>query len=94
MIELSRYNQTIRDKKFFCPLYGSNQKEEVHFLFLHSSKYAVIRNNCCTIKSKLIPNVTQLQVYVLINELMNSSNSDFISKLLFFIRIYSLEYRG
>ena len=94
MIELSRYNQTIRDKKFFCPLYGFNQKEEVHFLFLHSSKYTVIRNNCCTIKSKLIPNVTQLQVYVLINELMNSSNSDFISKLLFFIRIYSLEYRG
>ena len=77
MIELSRYNQTIRDKKFFCPLYGSNQKEEVNFLFLHCSKYAVInfRNNCYTIKSRLIPNVTQLLVYVLINELMNSSNS-------------------
>ena len=77
MIELSRYNQTIRDKKFFCPPYGSNQKEEVHFLFLHCSKYAVInfRHNCYTIKSRLIPNVTQLLVYVLIKELMNSSNS-------------------
>ena len=83
MIELGRYNQTIRDKTFFCPLYGSNQKEEVLFLFLHCSKYAVIRNNCCTIKSRLIPNVTQLLVYVLTNKLMNSSNSDFISTLFF-----------
>ena len=86
IIELGRYNQTIRDKRFFCPLYGSNQKEEVHFLFLPDcSKYAVIRNNCYTIKSRLIPNVTQLLVYVLINKLMNSSNLNFISKLFFFL---------
>ena len=71
MIELGRYNQTIRDKKFFCPLYGSNQKEEVHFLFLRSSKYSMIRNNCYTINSRLILNVTQLPAYVLIDELIN-----------------------
>ena len=60
--------------------------------------YPMIRNNCYTIKSRLIPNVTQLPAYLLIDGLTDSSNSDFISTLflntLFFIRIYSLEYRG
>ena len=74
MIELGRYNQTTRDNRN-CPFCGSNHLEdEVHFLF-NCSKYSLIRNNFYYKFKILIPNITQLPVNVLINDLMNTSNN-------------------
>ena len=47
--------------------------DEVHFLF-RCPKYSMIRNNFYNKIKTLIPNITQLPVNVLINELINSSN--------------------
>ena len=74
MIELGRYNQTTRDNRN-CPFCRSNHLEdEVHFLF-NCSKYSLIRNNFYDKFKILIPNITQLPVNVLINDLMNTSNN-------------------
>ena len=76
MIEIRRYNQTTRDRN--CLSCGSNQiEDEVHFLF-NCSKYSLIRSNFYnkvkTLQETLIPNITQLAVNILINELINTSN--------------------
>ena len=47
-------------------------EDEVYFL-LNCSKYSLIRNKFYN-EVKLIPNITQLPVNVLINELINTSN--------------------
>ena len=73
MIELGRYNQTTRDNRN-CPFCGFNQiEDEIHFLF-NCSKWSLIRNNFYNKVKILIPNIAQLPVNVLINELMNASN--------------------
>ena len=73
MIEQGKYNQ-ISGENRHCPLCGSNQiEDEVHFLF-HCSKYSIIRNNFYQKVQSLSPNITQLHVNDLSNELMNSSN--------------------
>ena len=73
MIEQGKYNQ-ISGENRHCPLCGSNQiEDEVHFLF-HCSKYSIIRNNFYHKVQSLTPNITQLHVNDLSNELMNSSN--------------------
>ena len=73
MIEQGRYNQISRENRH-CLLCGSNQiEDEIHFLF-HCSKYSIIRNNFYHKVQSLIPNITQLLVSDLINELMNFSN--------------------
>ena len=65
IIELGRYNQSTRDNRN-CTFCGSrcNQIEEV----------LLIRNNFYNKVKILIPNIIQLTVNVLINELMNTSN--------------------
>ena len=69
MIEQGKYNQISRENRH-CPLCGSNQIEnETHFLF-HCFKYSIIRNNFYYKVQSLIPNITQLHVNDLINELM------------------------
>ena len=78
----SRYNQTIRDKIVIFVLFMDPIKKKTKFTLF----FCIVlntRNNCYTIKSRLIPNVTQLPAYVLINELRDSSNSDFISTLFY-----------
>ena len=78
MIELGRYNQTTRNNRN-CPFCGSNHlADEVHFLF-NCSKYSLIRNNFYSKVKILIPNITQLPVNVLINELMNTSRNNYIN---------------
>ena len=73
MIEQGRYNQISRENRH-CPLCDSNQiEDEIHFL-LYCSKQSIIRNNFYHKVKSLIPNITQLHVNDLINELMNSSN--------------------
>ena len=73
MIELGRYNQTTRDNRN-CLFWGSNQiEDEIHFL-VNCSKYSLIRDNFYNNVKILIPNITQLPVNVLINELMKKSN--------------------
>ena len=73
MIEQGTYNQSSRENRH-CPLCGSNQiEDEIHFLF-HCSKYSIIRNIFYHKVKSLIPNIIQLHVIDLINELMNSSN--------------------
>ena len=72
MIEIGRYNQTTSDN-WHCPVCGSNLiEDEIHFLYC-SSTYSIIRNNFYSKVKALIPNITQLPVNVLINELVNSS---------------------
>ena len=74
MTEHSKYNQTTRDKIVIFVLFMDPIKKKKKFTLF----FCIVlntRNNCYTIKSRLIPNVTQLPVYVLISELMNS-NSD------------------
>ena len=70
MIEVGRYNQTTTVHRN-CPFRGSNQKDEIHFLF-NCSKYSLIRNNFYNKVKTLIPNITQLPMNVLINKLMNT----------------------
>ena len=83
MIEIGRYNQTNRHNRH-CPLCGSNLiEEDVHFLF-RCSTYPMIRNNIYNKIKTLIPNITQLPVNDLINELMNFSH--------YFINIQFMKY--
>ena len=73
MIEIGRYNQTTKDNRdcFFC---GSNLiEDEVHFFF-QCPTYSIIRNKFYYKVKTLIPNITELPINGLINELMNSSN--------------------
>ena len=63
-------NQTTRVNTN-CPFCESNQKDEIHFLF-DCSKYSLIKNNFYNKVKTLIPNITQLPMNVLMNELMNT----------------------
>ena len=73
MIEIGRYNQTTKDNRH-CLFCGCNViEDEVHFLF-HCPPYSMIRNKFYYKVKTLIPNITQLAMNGLINELMNSSN--------------------
>ena len=58
-------------------------EDEVHFLF-QCPTYSIIRNKFFYKVKTLIPNVTQLPINGLINELMNSSN--------YFINIQFIKY--
>ena len=83
MIEIGRYNQTTKDNRYyhFC---GCNViEDEVHFLF-QCPTYSMIRNKFYYKVKTLIPNITQLPINGLINELMNSSN--------YFINIQFIKY--
>ena len=83
MTEIDRYNQTTKDNRH-CPFCGYNVTEDkVHFLF-RCPAYSMIKNNFYVIVKTLIPNITQLPVNILINELMNSSN--------YFINIQFIKY--
>ena len=71
LLEIGRYNRTTRDNRH-CPLCRSNLiEEDVHFVF-RCFTYPMIRNNFYNKIKTLIPNITQLPVNDLINELMNS----------------------
>ena len=71
MIEIGRYNQTTKETVRVC---GSNLiEDEVHFFF-QCPTYSMIRNKFYYKVKTLIPNITQLSINGLINELMNSSN--------------------
>ena len=73
MIEIARYNQTTNDNRH-CPFCGCNVTgDEIHFLF-QCPTYSMIRNKFYYNVKTLIPNITQLCINGLINELMNSSN--------------------
>ena len=73
MIEIGRYNQTTKDNRH-CPFCGCNViEDEIHFLF-QCPTYSMIRNKFYYKVKTLIPNITQLPINILINELMNSSN--------------------
>ena len=73
MIEIGRYNQTTKDNRH-CSFCGCNViEDEAHFLFQYPT-YSMIRNKFYYNVKTLIPNITQLPINVLINELMNSSN--------------------
>ena len=73
MIGIGRYNQTTKDNRY-CPFCGSNLiEDEVHFLF-QCPTYSMIRNIFYHKVKTLIPNITQLPIDGLINELMNSFN--------------------
>ena len=79
MIEIDRYNQTMKDNRH-CPFCRYNViEDEVHFLF-QCPTYSVIRSKFYYKVKTLIPNITQLPINGLINELMNSSD--------YFINIY------
>ena len=73
MIEIGRYNQTTKDNRY-CPFCGSNLfEDEVRFLF-QCPTYSMIRNIFYHKVRTLIPNITQLPIDGLINQLMNSFN--------------------
>ena len=73
MIGIGRYNQTTKDNRY-CPFCGSNLiEDEVHFLF-QCPTHSMIRNIFYHKVKTLIPNITQLPIDGLINELMNSFN--------------------
>ena len=83
MIEIGRYNQTTKDNRH-CPFSGCNViEDEVHFL-LQCPTYSMIRNKFYYKVKTLNPNITQLPINGLINELMNSSN--------YFINIQFIKY--
>ena len=83
MIEIGRYNQTTKDNRH-CPFWGCTViKHEVHFLF-QCPTYSKIRNKFYYKVKTLIPNITQLPINGLINELMNSSN--------YFVTIQFMKY--
>ena len=82
MIEIGRYNQTTKDNRY-CPFCGCNViEDEVHFLF-QCPTYSMIRNKFYYKVKTLIPNITQLPINGLINELMNSSITLAISRRIF-----------
>ena len=69
MIEIGRYNQTTNDNRH-CPFCECNViEDEVHFLF-QCPTYSMIRNKFYYNVKTLIPNIAQLPIIVLINELM------------------------
>ena len=83
MIEIGRHNQTTKDNSH-CPFRGYNViEDEVHFLF-QCPTYSMIRNIFYYKVKTLIPNITELPINGLINELMNSSN--------YFINIQFIKY--
>ena len=83
MIGIGRYNQTTKDNRH-CPFCGSNLTEDkVNFLF-QCPTYSMTTNKFYYKVKTLIPNITQLPVNGLINELMNSSN--------YFINIQFIKY--
>ena len=83
IIEIGRYNQTTKDNRH-CPFCGCNViEDEVHFLF-QCPTYSMIRNTFDYKVKTLIPNITQLPINGLINELMNSCN--------YFINIQFIKY--
>ena len=83
MIEIGRYNQTTKDNRH-CLFCGCNViEDEVHFLF-QCPTYSMIRNKFYYKVKTLIPNITQLSINGLINELMNSSK--------YFINIQFIKY--
>ena len=78
MIETGRYNRTTKDNRH-CPFCGSNViEDEVHFLF-QCPTYSMIGNKFYKKVKTLIPNITQLPISGLINELMNSNSNYFIN---------------
>ena len=83
MIEIGRYKQT-RNEKRHRPFCGCNViEDEVHFFF-QCPTYSMTRNKFYYKVKTLIPNITQLPINGLINELMNSSN--------YFINIQFIKY--
>ena len=73
MIEISRYNQTTKDNRN-CPFSGSNLIEDkVHFPF-QCPTHSMVRNKFYNKVETLIPNITQLSINDLIDEVMNPSN--------------------
>ena len=73
MIEIGRYNQTTKDNRH-CHFCGCNViEDEVRFLF-QCPIYSMIRSKFYYKVKTLIPNITQLSINGLINELMNSSS--------------------
>ena len=69
MIEIGRYNQTTKDNRdsFFC---GSNLIEDkVHFFF-QCPTYSITRNKFYYKVKTLIPNITELPINGLLNELL------------------------
>ena len=73
MIEIGRYNHTTKDNRH-CPFCGCNViEDEVHVLF-QCPTYSMIRNKFYYKVKTLIPNITQLPINGLINEVMNPSN--------------------
>ena len=73
MIEISRYNQTRKDNRN-CPFGGSNLIEDkVHFPF-QCPTHSMVRNKFYYKVETLIPDITQLSINGLIDELMNPSN--------------------
>ena len=73
MIEISRYNQTTKDNRN-CPFGGSNLIEDkVHFPF-QCPTHSTVRNKFYNKVETLIPNITQLSINDLIDEVMNPSN--------------------
>ena len=78
MIETGRCNRTTKDNRH-CPFCRSNViEDEVHFLF-QCHTYSMIRNKFYNKVKTLIPNITQLPISGLINELMNSNSNYFIN---------------
>ena len=70
MIEIGRYNQTMKDNRH-CPFCGCNViEDEVDFLF-QCPTYSMIRNKFYYKVKTPIPNITQLPINGLINELMH-----------------------
>ena len=83
MTDIGRYNQTTKDNRH-CPFCVCNViEDEVHFLF-QCPTYSMIRNKFYYKVKTLIPNIIQLPINILINELMNSSN--------YFINIQFIKY--
>ena len=73
MIEIGRYNQTTKDNRN-CPFGGSNLiEDDVHFPFQWLT-HSMVRNKFYYKVETLIPNITQLSINGLIDELMNPSN--------------------
>ena len=68
---------------FGIEIYRNLIEDEIHFLF-QCPTYSMIRNKFYYKVKTLIPNITQLPINGLINELMNSSN--------YFINIQFIKY--
>ena len=81
MTEIGWYNQTTKGNRH-CPFCGSNLiKDKVHFLF-QCPTYSMTRSKFYYKVKTLIPNITQLPIIGLINELMNSirANKSILSR--------------